>query len=249
MNWPAPIYSDFDHDERDVGLQRAPHGARRADARRVRRAATPSRSTVSDRLRRFNGLGLDAALSPAAARADRLTPGEYGPYVLSVARLEGNKRVDLIVRGHGARARAAHARRRRRRQPPPPHRAGGRGGRGDAIASRFRGSGRRRRPGRRSTATRWPLVYVPFDEDYGHATLEAFLAAQAGRHGRRLRAARSSSCEDDVNGLVCEPTPRSHGARAVAAGRRSAAAPAALGRRRPRRGPRHHLGRGDRDGW
>jgi glycosyltransferase involved in cell wall biosynthesis len=54
------------------------------------------------------------------------------------------------------------------------------------------------------------LAYVPFDEDYGLATLEAFLA------GKPVVTARDSGgtlefVEDEVNGLVCDATPESIG--------------------------------------
>ena len=54
------------------------------------------------------------------------------------------------------------------------------------------------------------LVYVPFDEDYGLATLEAFLAAKpvvtAADSGGTLEFV-----QDDVNGLVCQAEPPSIG--------------------------------------
>jgi glycosyltransferase involved in cell wall biosynthesis len=55
------------------------------------------------------------------------------------------------------------------------------------------------------------VAYVPFDEDYGLATLEAFLAA------RPVVTARDSGgtlefVEDDVTGLVCAPDSAALGA-------------------------------------
>ena len=50
------------------------------------------------------------------------------------------------------------------------------------------------------------VVYVPFDEDYGYVTLEAFLARRpvitATDSGGTLEFVR-----DGTNGLVCEPQP------------------------------------------
>jgi glycosyltransferase involved in cell wall biosynthesis len=55
------------------------------------------------------------------------------------------------------------------------------------------------------------LAYVPFDEDYGLATLEAFLAAKpvvtAFDSGGTLEFV-----QDDVNGLVCPAEPAEIGA-------------------------------------
>ena len=53
-------------------------------------------NTVTDRLARYNGLSSTPLYHPPLL-APRLTPGPYGDYVVSVARLEQNKRVDLAV--------------------------------------------------------------------------------------------------------------------------------------------------------
>jgi glycosyltransferase involved in cell wall biosynthesis len=120
------IYSDFGHDERDVGLKERLMALDEQMLGECVGRYTISR-TVTDRLRRFNGLDSTPLYHPPLL-ASRLAPGEYGPYVLSVSRLEGNKRVDLIVRA-GARARAALAGGGRRGQPPLADRARRGGGR------------------------------------------------------------------------------------------------------------------------
>ncbi|HQZ39198.1 MAG TPA: glycosyltransferase family 4 protein [Vicinamibacterales bacterium] len=194
------LYSDFGHDERDVGLK---DRLLALDERMLGECAaryTISR-TVTDRLRRYNGLDSMPLYHPPLL-ADRLTPGDYGPYVLSVARLEGNKRVDLIVRAMAA-------------VPPPlalvvvgegshrPHveRAAEEAGVADRV--RFAGA-----VDDDDLVTLYrdalALVYVPYDEDYGLATLEAFLA------GKPVVTARDSGgtlefVHDDVSGLVVEP--------------------------------------------
>ena len=76
------------------------------------------------------------------------------------------------------------------------------------------------------------LVYVPFDEDYGLATLEAFLAEKpvitARDSGGTLEFVR-----DGVNGFVVEPDPGRDRRRHRPARRRSRAGRGAR-RRRPR---------------
>jgi glycosyltransferase involved in cell wall biosynthesis len=164
--------------------------------------------TVSERLQRFNGLDSTPLYHPPLL-APRLSPGPSAGYVLSVARLEGNKRVDLVVRamayvpeaislvlvGDGSHRwlieRAAEE-------------AG--------VASRVRFAGAVHDDAlvalyREAMA----LAYVPFDEDYGLATLEAFLAAKpvvtALDSGGTLEFV-----QHDVTGLVCSPEPAEIGA-------------------------------------
>ena len=42
------------------------------------------------------------------------------------------------------------------------------------------------------------MVYAPFDEDYGYVDAGGVSGVQAGNHGDRFRAARSSSCVDGI---------------------------------------------------
>lgn len=200
------IYSDFGHDERDVGLQSQLLALDEQMLGECVGRYTISR-TVTDRLQRFNGLESTPLYHPPLL-APRLTPGPSSGYVLSVARLEGNKRVDLIVRA------MAHV-------PAPvtlvlvgegSHRwliekAAEEAGvadrvrfagavRDEALVELYRGA--------------MALAYVPFDEDYGLATLEAFLAAKpvvtASDSGGTLEFV-----QDDVNGLVAAPEPAAIG--------------------------------------
>lgn len=157
--------------------------------------------TVTDRLRRFNGLDSTPLYHPPLI-APRLAPGEYGPYVLSVSRLEGNKRVDLIVRamahvpaplslvvvGEGSQRALVE---RAAEEAGVTDRVRFTGAVDDeALVALYRGA--------------LALAYVPFDEDYGLATLEAFLAAKpvvtARDSGGTLEFVR-----DDVTGVVAEP--------------------------------------------
>lgn len=201
------IYSDFGHDERDVGLQET---LLTLDERMLGECVgryTISR-TVSDRLRRFNGLDSTPLYHPPLL-APRLSPGPSAGYVLSVARLEGNKRVDLLVRamayvpepvtlvvvGDGShRALIEEA----------AEQAG--------VAARVRFVGAVH-DDRLVTLYReaLALAYVPFDEDYGLATLEAFLAAKpvvtAHDSGGTLEFV-----DHEVTGLVAAPDPAEIGA-------------------------------------
>ena len=216
----ATPYSDFGHEELDVALR---DRLMAIDERALAECAgryTISR-TVSARLARYNGLDSTPLYHPPLL-ASRLTPGPYGDYVLSVARLEQNKRVDLAVRsvaswpaslslvvvGEGSQRglveRAAEA--------------SGVSDRvrflgavtDDALVELYRGA--------------LGVVYVPFDEDYGLVTLEGFLAAKpvvtATDSGGTLEFV-----DDGVNGFVVTPTAaaiadavhRLHGRRADAA--------------------------------
>jgi glycosyltransferase involved in cell wall biosynthesis len=190
------IYSDFGHDERDVGLKDRLLALDEQMLGECVARYTISR-TVTDRLRRFNGLESLPLYHPPLL-APRLRPGPSSGYVLSVARLEGNKRVDLLVRA------MAHV--------PEPitlllvgegshrhliERAAEEAG----VSSRVRFAGAVHDDAlvtlyREALA----LAYVPFDEDYGLATLEAFLAA------------KPVVTAHDVTGLVVAPEPAEIGA-------------------------------------
>ncbi len=128
--------------------------------------------------------------------------------MLSVGRLEGNKRVDLIVRA------LAHAGPRVRLV------VAGEG----PLRAQLEKTAEDLRVGDRVTFTggvseqqlvdlyagALAVVFPPFDEDYGYVTLEAFLARKAvittTDAGGPLEFV-----EDDVTGLVCDPTPEALG--------------------------------------
>ena len=194
-------YSDFGHEELDVGLRDRLMALDEQMLGECRGLYTISQ-TVSDRLQKYNGLASKALYHPPLI-APFLSPGEYGSYVLSVARLEGNKRVDLVVRamsrlpshlrlvvvGEGSQRHLIEA-------------AAEEGGVADRVvfagavsdaelASLYQGA--------------LCLVYAPFDEDYGLATLESFLAAKpvvtAHDSGGTLEFV-----QDGVNGFIVEPS-------------------------------------------
>jgi glycosyltransferase involved in cell wall biosynthesis len=201
------IYSDFGHDERDVGLKET---LLALDERMLGECVgryTISR-TVTERLRRFNGLSSTPLYHPPLL-APRLTPGPSAGYILSVARLEGNKRVDLLVRA------MAHV------PAATTLVLVGEGSHRDLIeraAAEAGVSGRVHFAGAvqdEALVTLYrealALAYVPFDEDYGLATLEAFLAAKpvvtAHDSGGTLEFV-----QHEVNGLVSAPDPAEIGA-------------------------------------
>jgi glycosyltransferase involved in cell wall biosynthesis len=202
----ATPYSDFAHDELDVALRdRLMAIDERALGECVGRY-TISR-TVSSRLERFNGIASSPLYHPPLL-ADRLTPGPYGDYLLSVARLEQNKRVDLAVRsvafwpepltlaivGTGSQRASVE---RVAEEAGVAHRVKFLGGvPDDELVELYRGA--------------LGVVYVPFDEDYGLVTLEGFLAAKpvvtASDSGGTLEFV-----DDGVNGAVAAPDPAAIG--------------------------------------
>jgi glycosyltransferase involved in cell wall biosynthesis len=195
-------YSDFGQDELDVGLRARLMALDEQMLGECRGLYTISQ-TVSGRLEKYNGLASTTLYHPPLI-APLLSPGEYGSYVLSVARLERNKRVDLVVQA------LAHLPSHLRlvlvgegSHQPLIEKAAEEAGvvnrvvfagpvQDGELVSLYRGA--------------LCLVYAPFDEDYGLATLEAFLAAKpvitAHDSGGTLEFVR-----DGVNGLVVDAVP------------------------------------------
>ena len=162
---------------------------------------------VAARLRRYYGLQAEP-LYPPSHLLPLLAPGPFEPFILSVARLDAAKRVDLLLRG------LAHA--------PSSLRA--------VIASQ---GPERPRLQRLSTDLRlgdlvaFPgflpdaeiaalygrcraVFYAPVDEDYGFSTIEAF------RAGKPVLTTTDAGgvlefVEDGVSGLVAAPTPEAIG--------------------------------------
>jgi glycosyltransferase involved in cell wall biosynthesis len=192
-------YSDFGHDEIDVGLRDRLMALDEQMLGECRGLYAISR-TVTARLQTYNGLASTPLYHPPLL-APKLSPGPSGSYVLSVARLEKNKRIDLAVRsmkhlpshirmivvGEGS-------------HRPFIERAAEEEGVADRIT--FTGAiddDELVKLYRECLA----LVYVPFDEDYGLATLEAFLA------GKPVVTARDSGgtlefVEDGTNGFIVD---------------------------------------------
>ena len=193
-------FSAFHHTEGDVGLRDTLLRLDFEKLRECRRVFTISRNTA-ERLEKFNGL-VRAPLYPPPPFADRLGPGRYGDYVLFVGRLEWVKRPDLAVRA------MSHVDR--------PVRLvivgdGTQRQRTEALAESLGLADRINFLGSIPEQDVVDLykdalavVYVPYDEDYGYVTLEAFLA-----HKPVITAADAGGplefVENGVNGYICPP--------------------------------------------
>ncbi len=193
-------YSDFTHDDEDVGLRQSLIDLDTKMLGECRRLFSIAQNT-SNRLERYNGLAAKP-LYPPPPFAERVQPGPYGDYVLFVGRLESIKRPDLAVRamlhvdrpvrlvvvGDGT----------YRKQTEELAAALGVSDRIDFagavgeedLINLYKGA--------------LAIVYTPFDEDYGYVTLESFLARKpvitATDSGGPLEFVR-----DGVNGTVVEP--------------------------------------------
>ena len=197
----ATEYSDFHHEEIDVGLRDRIMALDEQMLGECRGLYTISK-TVTARLEKYNGLPSTPLYHPPLL-APKLTRGEYGNYILSVARLERNKRVDLIVRslphlpshlrlvvvGDGSHRTLIE---REAEQLGVRDRVTFAGAvHDDELVGLYSGA--------------LCLVYVPFDEDYGLATLEGFLSEKpvitAHDSGGTLEFVQHGE-----NGFVVEPT-------------------------------------------
>src|SRR5882672_10741007 len=89
-------YSEFDHTEGDVRLRDRLIALDNDVLAESKRLFTNARNTAA-RLARYNGITAEPLYHPPPL-AGKLTSSPAGDYLLSVGRLEGNKRVDLIVR-------------------------------------------------------------------------------------------------------------------------------------------------------
>lgn len=193
-------YSDFSHDEFDVGLRKTLMRLDNAMLGECRAIFTNARNTAA-RLEKFNGITAEPLYHPPKL-AGRLKGGPYGDYVLSVGRIEATKRVDLLVdamafveaplrlvvvgEGNG------------REQAERLVSERGLSDRvtflgvvdDDALIDLYAGAR--------------AVAYPPFDEDFGYVTLEAFLARKpvitCTDSGGPLEFVR-----DGVNGMIVEP--------------------------------------------
>src|SRR3954466_15007864 len=90
-------YSDFGHNERDVGLRDT---LIRLDTEMLRecRHVYANAQNTANRVARYNGIAADALYHPPRlARELAAAQVSYGDYVLSVGRIESVKRIDLLV--------------------------------------------------------------------------------------------------------------------------------------------------------
>jgi glycosyltransferase involved in cell wall biosynthesis len=200
-------YSEFTHQEADVRLRDTLIALDQEMLEESARLFTIARN-IAARLERYNGIRAEPLYHPPPL-AGALRAGPFGDYVLSVGRLEANKRVDLIIRA------LAHADRTVRllvvgEGPLREQLAQTAVTAGVADRVTFAG-GVDAEHLVRLYAGALGVVFPPFDEDYGYVTLEAFLARKpvvtTGDAGGPLEFV-----EDGVNGLVAEPTAESLGA-------------------------------------
>ena len=195
-------FSDFDHVEGDVGLRATLLDLDTRTLAECRRLFTIA-GNVTGRLKTFNGLDAPPLYHPPHL-ADRIRAGEYGSYVLSVGRLETVKRQQLLIEAM------------RRADPGLRLVLAGDGTQRanfEALASRLGVSDRVEFLGEIDDeqlialyADARAVAYVPYDEDFGYVTLEAFLARKP------VVTCRDSGgtlefVVDGVNGAVCEPSP------------------------------------------
>jgi glycosyltransferase involved in cell wall biosynthesis len=195
-------FSDFDHNELDVGLR---DRLIRLDTEMLgecRRLFANAHNTAS-RVAKFNGLPAEPLYHPPRL-AGRIVAGPYGDYVLSVGRLESVKRVDLVVSAM--------------RSVDRPLRlvVAGDGTQREATERLVAEAGLDGRVQFLGAVDDEQLIglyrdalaviYPPYDEDFGYVTLEAFLA-------KKPVVTTSDSggpnefVVDGVNGFVCAPEP------------------------------------------
>jgi glycosyltransferase involved in cell wall biosynthesis len=200
-------YSEFGHSEADVRLRDKLIALDNKVLAESRRIFTNARNTAA-RLAKYNGLAAEPLYHPPPL-AGALRAGASGGYVLSVGRLEGNKRVDLAIRA------LAHADRTTRlivAGDGPLRSDLERIATDEGVADRVTFTGGVDRQTLVDLyAAALAVVFAPYDEDYGYVTLEAFLARKpvvtATDAGGPLEFV-----VDGVTGLVVEPRPESLGA-------------------------------------
>ena len=200
-------YSEFGHNEADVRLRDRLMALDNEVLGESARLFANARNTAA-RLARYNGLTAEPLYHPPPL-AGLLHTGPLGDYVLSVGRLEANKRVDLIVRA------LAHTDRPIRLVvvgEGPLRDSLERAALDAGVADRVTWTGAiDERALVDLYAGALGVVFPPFDEDYGYVTLEAFLARKPVittiDAGGPLEFV-----EHGVSGFVTEPAPEAIGA-------------------------------------
>ena len=197
-------YSDFGHNERDLGLR---DKLIRLDTEMLgecRHVYTNAQNTAN-RVTKYNGLSAEALYHPPKL-ADRLAAARpsYGDFVLSVGRIESVKRVDLLV---SAMARVDTPIRMvvagEGTQRANVERVAAEAGVADRISFLGAVDDEQLLELYRDALA---VLYPPFDEDFGYVTLEAFLSRKPV-----VTATDSGGPNefviDGVNGFVREPSP------------------------------------------
>jgi glycosyltransferase involved in cell wall biosynthesis len=231
-DWYGTPFSDFANTPEDRAVRDMLLRMDRATLGEAQRRYTISRN-VSARLKRFNGLD-STPLYPPSRYAARLRSGPYGDYILSDARLDAAKRLDLLLRA------LAHTQ--------APVRcvlvsSGAERQRLEALAGDLRLGERVQFRGYvpdeeliELYAGARAVYYAPVDEDYGFTTVQAFAAARpvvtTDDAGGVLEFVA-----DGANGFVTAPQPE-----AIAARLDALAADAALAARLGAAGPERVAG-------
>ena len=207
-DWYGTPFSDFANTPEDRAARDMLLRMDRRMLGEARRLYTISRN-VGARLRRFNGLD-SRPLYPPSRYAGRLWSGPYGDYLLSDARLDAAKRLDLLLRALACTKTAVRC----VLMSTGPERE-----RLERLAASL-GLGERARflgyvPDDRLIelyAGARAVYYAPFDEDYGFTTVQALAAARpvvtTSDAGGVLEFV-----EDGVNGVVAAPDPAAIAAR------------------------------------
>ncbi|MFQ5442500.1 MAG: glycosyltransferase family 4 protein [Thermodesulfobacteriota bacterium] len=158
---------------------------------------------VSDRLREFNGIE-SSPLYPPPSNLGKFYSEDYGDYVLYVGRLDRLKRVDLLIEAfketkNGVRCKIAGAGEEKEHIEKLVKEAG--------LSEKVEVLGYV--PDEevlKLYANARAVFYAPYDEDYGYATVEAFLSKRpiitANDSGGVLEFVR-----DGENGFVVNPEP------------------------------------------
>jgi glycosyltransferase involved in cell wall biosynthesis len=181
--------------------------------------------TVSERLRRFNDL-LSVPLLPPSLLQDKIAPGPYSDSVLCFGRLASSKRVGLMLDAVKLAPQARIV-------------ICGEGPEEESVRDQVRRLGLAERCTLAGHVTNETLVtelararavlYGPFDEDYGYATIEAFLAEKpvvtCSDSGEAAQIVKRTA-----GGWIVEPTAAAIAAALEAVYRASDAELAKLGR-------------------
>ena len=200
------IYSDFQHTEQDVGLRQSLIDLDKRMLGECKHLYTIAKNTA-DRLKRFNALDANTLYHPPLL-ADRLRSGGQENYILSVSRLETVKRVDLLIKAL------------KFVDEPMDLIVVGEGTQREALETLAEEQNVRDRVKFLGQIAAQKLVdlyadalaigYVPYDEDYGYVTLEAFLARKpvitASDSGGTLEFVQEA-----INGRICHPDAESIG--------------------------------------
>ncbi len=201
-DWYGTPMSDFANTERYRAVRRAVLRMDRRGLGEAKACYTISRN-VSQRLARFNQIK-STPLYPPSRYASHLYSGAYGDYILSPARLDRAKRLDLLLEALAHSAPAVRAIFVGQGDDLP---------RLEKLAARLKLGDRARFLGFVDEAALIDLYagaravyYAPVDEDYGFATVEAFGAARPVITTEDAGGVLEF-VEDGVNGYVLPPQP------------------------------------------